>query len=117
MHYAAILMMGLMMTSQIMKSAGFTKTQKPLYLHNETFFLQIKKFMNYTSSAGLWQIYNSCVVELTFEQTTSVNMVDATKQIILSQEKWVDRDDQKKCYIQFAFSILPFSLQFLSDKR
>ena len=39
MHYAAILMM----TSQILKSAGFTKTQKSRYLENETlFFLQIK---------------------------------------------------------------------------
>ena len=47
-HYAAILMM----TSQILKSAGFTKTQKSRYLENETlFFLKIKKFINYTSSA------------------------------------------------------------------
>ena len=38
-----------MMTSQILKSAGFTKTQKSWYLKNETlFFLQIKKFINYT---------------------------------------------------------------------
>ena len=50
-HYAAILMM----TSQILKSAGFTKTQKSRYLENKTFFLQIKKFINYTSSAALWQ--------------------------------------------------------------
>ena len=47
-HYAAMLMM----TSQNLKSAGFTKTQRPQYLENETlFFLQIKKFINYTSSA------------------------------------------------------------------
>ena len=52
MHYAAILMM----TSQILKSAGFTKTQKSWYLENETLiFLKIKKFINYTSSAALWQ--------------------------------------------------------------
>ena len=45
-----------MMTSQILKSAGFTKTQKSRYLKNETlFFLQIKKFINYTSSVALWQ--------------------------------------------------------------
>ena len=43
----------LMVTSQILKSAGFTKTQKSQYLKNETFFLQIKKFINYTSSATL----------------------------------------------------------------
>ena len=51
MHYVAIIMM----TSQILNSAGFTKTQKSWYLENETFFLQIKKFINYTSSAALWQ--------------------------------------------------------------
>ena len=51
MDYAAILMM----TSPILKSAGFTKTQKSRSLMNETlFFLQIKKFINYTSSAALW---------------------------------------------------------------
>ena len=51
-HYAAMLMM----TSQILKSAGFTKTQKSRYLENEAlFFLQIKKFINYTSGATLWQ--------------------------------------------------------------
>ena len=51
-HYAAILMM----TSQILKSVGFTKTQKSWYLQNETlFFIQIKKFINYESSAPLWQ--------------------------------------------------------------
>ena len=42
--------------SQILKSEGFTKTQKPQYLKNETLLsLQIKKFLNYTSSATLWQ--------------------------------------------------------------
>ena len=50
-HYAVILMM----TSQNLKSVGFTKTQKSRYLENETLFLlQIKKFINYTSSATLW---------------------------------------------------------------
>ena len=43
----------LTMTSQILKSVGFTKTQKSQYLENETFFLQIKKFINYISSATL----------------------------------------------------------------
>ena len=50
-HYAAILVM----TSQILKSASFTKTQKSRYLKNDTFFLHIKKFINYTSSAALSQ--------------------------------------------------------------
>ena len=45
-----------MMTSQILKSVDFTKTQKFRYLENETlFFLQIKKFINDTSKATLWQ--------------------------------------------------------------
>ena len=39
-HYVAMPMM----TSQILKSVDFTKTQKSRYLENETsFFLQIKK--------------------------------------------------------------------------
>ena len=43
-----------MTTSQILKSVDFTKTQKSRYLENETlFFLQIKKILNYTSSATL----------------------------------------------------------------
>ena len=45
----------LMMTSQILKSADFTKTQKSRYLENETiFFLQIFKFINYTSRVTLY---------------------------------------------------------------
>ena len=43
------------MTSQILKSVDFTKTQKSRYLENKTFFLQIKKFINYTSRATLRQ--------------------------------------------------------------
>ena len=45
-----------MMTSQILKSVDFTKTQKSKNLENETlFFLQIKKFINYTSRATVFQ--------------------------------------------------------------
>ena len=41
-----------MMMSQILKSVDFTETQKPRYLENDTiFFLQIKKFINYTLGA------------------------------------------------------------------
>ena len=32
-----------MVTSQILKSADLTKTQKSKYLENETFFVQMKK--------------------------------------------------------------------------
>ena len=45
-----------MMMSHILKFVDFTKTQKSRYLEDETFFLQIKKFVNYTSKATLWQI-------------------------------------------------------------
>ena len=44
-----------MITSQILKLADFTKTQKSRYLENKTFFLQITKISNYASRATLWQ--------------------------------------------------------------
>ena len=44
-----------MMTSLILKSLDSTKTQKSRYLENETFFLQVKKFINHTSGATLLQ--------------------------------------------------------------
>ena len=55
-----------MMTSQILKSVDFAKTQKSRYLENETsFFFLKKKFINYTSMATLWQ-KNSFVAGVTF---------------------------------------------------
>ena len=48
----------LMMTSQILKSVHFknSKAQKSRYLENKTlFFLQMKKFINYTSKVALLQ--------------------------------------------------------------
>ena len=57
-----------MMTSHTLKSVHFTKTQKSRYLENERlFFLQIKKFMNYTSKAPLLQ-KNSFVAEVNFKE-------------------------------------------------
>ena len=54
-----------MMTSQILKFVCFAKTQKSRYLENETlFFLQIKKFNNYTSRAIFGK--NTFVAEVTF---------------------------------------------------
>ena len=44
--------------SQILRSVEFTKTQKSRYLKNETFFLQIKKFIHLAK--------NSSVAEATF---------------------------------------------------
>ena len=55
-----------MMPSQILKSVDFTKTQKSRYLEIKTlFFLQIKKFINYTSRVRVWQ-KNSFVAEVIF---------------------------------------------------
>ena len=57
------------MTSQILKSLDFTKTQKSRCLENEAFFLQIKKICNYTSSATLSQKITEVtfVAEVTFK--------------------------------------------------
>ena len=45
-----------MMMSKVLNFVNFSKTQKSRYLKNETlFFLQIKKFINYTPRATLWQ--------------------------------------------------------------
>ena len=55
-----------MMASQILKSVD--KTQKSRYLENETlFYLQIKKFINYTSRYFIAK--NSFVAEATFKLT------------------------------------------------
>ena len=35
------------------RDVDLTKSQKPRYLENETFFLQMKKIINYTSKATL----------------------------------------------------------------
>ena len=44
----------LMMTSKILNSGDVTKTQKSRYLENEVlFFVQIKKFINYTPRVTL----------------------------------------------------------------
>ena len=45
-----------MMTSQVLQFADFKTTQKSKYVENEiSFFLQIKRIINYTSRATLWQ--------------------------------------------------------------
>ena len=55
-----------MITSQILKSADFTKTQKSRYLENETyFFLQIKK-IHKLHIKGYFMAKNSFVAEVTF---------------------------------------------------
>ena len=56
-----------MMTSQILKSVNFTKAQNSRYLQGETlFFLQVKKFINYTSIAIL--LGKKIVAEVTIQQ-------------------------------------------------
>ena len=53
-----------LMPSQISKSVDFTKTQKYVYLENKVlFFLQMKKFINYTSKTVCQK--NSLVAEVT----------------------------------------------------
>ena len=49
-----------MMTSYILKSVDFTKTQKSRYLENKTFFLQVK---NYTSRSTLLRKINLILVK------------------------------------------------------
>ena len=56
-----------MMTSQILKSVNFTKTQKYRYLENKTFFLQNKKNLLITSRGTLWQ-KNTFVARVTFNR-------------------------------------------------
>ena len=52
-----------LMPSQISISVDFTKTQKYVYLENKVlFFLQMKKFINYTSKT---MSKNSLVAEIT----------------------------------------------------
>ena len=55
-----------MMTSQILKSVDYTKTQKFRYLNetNKKIIFRQKKFVNYTLKATLWQ-KNSFVAEVT----------------------------------------------------
>ena len=44
-----------MMTLQVLKFVNFTKSQNSRFLKIKTFFLQIKKIINYKSKATLWQ--------------------------------------------------------------
>ena len=84
-----------MMTPQVFKSVDFTKTEKSRYLENETFFLQIKKSINYTSTATLWQKYSfeeevtfdpkksgALSVYTTFPQITQIHKITNKRQII-----------------------------------
>ena len=55
-----------MVTSHILKSVDFTKAQKSRYLERETLvFLQIKKFLYYTSRTTYGK--NVFVAEVTFK--------------------------------------------------
>ena len=66
-----------MMTSQILRSADFTKSQKPRYLEDETSFsLQIKKLINCTSKTIA---KNNFVAEVTFNV-----FLDATFSILIN---------------------------------
>ena len=53
----------------------FAKTQKTTYFENETlFFLQIKKFLNYTHQRLLYGKKNSFVAEVTFKDIMDLHM-------------------------------------------
>ena len=65
-HYSAVLMM-----SQILKSADFTKTQKPWYLENEALsFLQKKNLL--ITHQGYFMTKNSFVAEVAFNVIISI---------------------------------------------
>ena len=83
-----------MMTPQVLKSVDFTKTEKSRYLENETFFLQIKVSINYTSTVTLWQKYSfeeevnfdpkksgASSVYTTFPQITQIHKITNKRQI------------------------------------
>ena len=62
-----------MMTSQILKSVDFTKTQKSQYLEHKTFsFLYIKKFINYIHIKDYLTAKNTFVAEVTFKSAKEI---------------------------------------------
>ena len=64
-----------MVTSQILKSVDFIKTQKSKYLEDETFFSLIKKkIINYTLRAASWQ-KNVFLLELTFKSQNLLSLM------------------------------------------
>ena len=60
----------LMMTSQILRSVHFTKTQKSRYLENETLFFF--KYKNPFQSKGYFTAKNNFVTEVTFKSDTAL---------------------------------------------
>ena len=64
-HYAAMCLM----MSQILRFGNFTKTQKSSYLENQTIFLWIKKFINYTSRATLSRAANLYLISFVTENS------------------------------------------------
>ena len=71
-----------MMTSQILKSVDFTKTQKSRYLKNEAlFFLLIKNSL--ITHQGLFYCKNSFVVEVTFKEINQVPGISQSQNSIL----------------------------------
>ena len=98
-----------LMMSQILKFIYFTKTEKYRYLENKTSFLQIKKFIDYTSMATLSQ-KNNFVAEVTFSHAIKFYKVhhfaDDTNLLCLSNSinktvnKLVNADLK---YLSFSF--------------
>ena len=67
-HYAAMCLM----TSQILIFRDFTKTQKSSYLENQTLFLLIKKFINYTSRATVSRAANFYLISFVTENSCPI---------------------------------------------
>ena len=95
-----------MMTSQILKFVDFKETQKSRHLENETLFiLQIKKFINYTSRATLWQ-KNTFAVEVTFNESKLGSSILNTEDNINDYDLIIIRMDHSRrtggvaCYIR-----------------
>ena len=66
-------------TSQILKSADFTKTQKFRYLENKrVFFLQMKEFIKGYFIKGYFTAKNSFVAEATFKGLVFILLFSAT---------------------------------------
>ena len=63
----------LMMTLQILKSVGFTKTKISRTKH---FFFKEKKFINYTSNATYFVTKNSFVMEVTINNERNPQVED-----------------------------------------
>ena len=77
-----------MMTSHILRSADFTKSQKPRYLENETlFFLQINKIHS-LHMKGYFIAKNNFVAEVTFKKYIQKCTLSYVLILIMMSQIW-----------------------------